>query len=81
MDKKTRPIYMLCTRDSLQTRHTQTESEEMERYFMQLIRIKEQALQYLYLIKQTVNKESHKRQGRTLHNDNIYIWGQSNKRI
>ena len=34
MDKKTRPVYMLPTRDSLQTqRHTQTKSEGMEKIF------------------------------------------------
>ena len=33
MDTKTRPIYMLSTRNSLQTsRHIQTESERMEKY-------------------------------------------------
>ena len=34
MDKKSRPIYMLSTRDPLQTKgHTQTESEGMEKIF------------------------------------------------
>ena len=42
MDKKTRPIYMLSPRDSLQNeRYTQTKSKGMEkRYFMQMKRKK-----------------------------------------
>ena len=37
MDTKTRPLYMLSTRDPPQTKgHIQTESEGMEKYFMQM---------------------------------------------
>ena len=37
MDKKIRPLYMLCTRDPPQNkRHTQTEGEEMERVIVQM---------------------------------------------
>ena len=51
--KKTRPVYMLPTRNSLQNkRHTQTESKGMEKkYFMQLIVRKKQELQCLYQTK------------------------------
>ena len=37
MDKKTRPIYMLSTRDPPQNkRPTQAESEGMKKYFMKM---------------------------------------------
>ena len=37
MDAKTRPLYMLSTRDPLQNKgHIQTKSEGLERYFMQM---------------------------------------------
>ena len=50
MDTKTRPLYMLSTRDPPQTKgHIQTESEGLEkRYFMQTETKRKQEYQYSY---------------------------------
>ena len=51
--KKTRPLYMLSTRDPLQNKgHKQTKSEGLEKnYFMQTETKRKQELQYSYQIK------------------------------
>ena len=50
---KKRPLYMLSTRDPLQTKgHIQTESEGLEkRYTMQIETTRKQECQYSFLIK------------------------------
>ena len=65
MDTKTRPIYMLSTRDPLETQgHIHTESEEMEKYIPCKWKSKESWNSYTHVR----YKECYKRQGKTLHN-------------
>ena len=48
---------MLPTRDSFQSeRHTQVESERMEKYFMQMEMARKQGQQYSYQTKQTLKQ-------------------------
>ena len=52
MDTKTRPIYMLTTRDSFKT-HTESKWEHGKRYVMQMEIKRKPGQKYLYQTKQT----------------------------
>ena len=68
--QKTRPIYMLSTRNPLQTsRHIQTESERMEKYISCKWEAKVSWSSNPHIRQNGPKNKDYKRQGRTLHND------------
>ena len=71
MDTKTRPIYMLSTRDTLQTQgHIETESERIEKDIPCKWKSNESWSSNSHITENRLkNKDYYKTQRRTLHND------------